>query len=139
MGKTLIFSDVNYAANAIPASEILSDVSYTNAELKAMVTAATTGKYVNDTGVIRTNSSLSYVVIDVKRYSRIIISGYSGTTTGAFLSSASPSSEAFVSAVTRQTDGNLSNESINIPAGATHFAFNLWNTYSNYAFKKTTQ
>lgn len=139
MGKTLILTDVDYSTNAIPKSVIIPPVSYTNAELKAMVTTSTSGKYVNNRGVVSSNSSLSYIVLDIRGYDEVVISGYSGTTTGAFLSSDTPSSSSFVSAVTRQSAGNWANERITIPEGATHFAFNFWNSYNNYAFTKDVE
>lgn len=137
MGKTLIFSDVDYSANAIPMSDLIPTISYDNAEIKAMVTTDTTGKYVNTSGDITSNGSLSYVIFDLTHYTRIIISGYSGTTTGGFFSSASPSSSTQVSAVTRSGTGSYDNFEIAIPAGATHFVFNLYIGQNDYALTKS--
>ena len=136
MGKTLIFSDVDYSENAIAKSDILPTITLNNATLKAMVTTETTGKYINDRGIITGNGTLSYIMVELGRYKRIVISGYSGTTTGGFFSSVNPSSATKISAVTRSSAGNISNLSLDVPAGAKCFALNLWNSYSNYSLTK---
>ena len=138
MGKTLIFSDVDYSENAIAKSDILPTITLNNAALKAMVTTETTGKYINDRGIItgNGNGTLSYIMVELGRYKRIVISGYSGTTTGGFFSSINPSSATKISEVTRSSAGNISNLSLDVPAGAKYFAFNLWNSYSNYSLTK---
>jgi len=136
MGKTLIFSDVDYSENAIAKSDVLPTTTLNNAALKAMVTTEATGKYINDRGIITGNGSLSYIMVELGRYKRIVISGYSGSTTGGFFSSINPSSATKISAVTRSSSGNISNLSLDVPAGAKYFAFNLWNSYSNYSLTK---
>lgn len=136
MGKTLIFSDVDYSENAIAKSDILPTITLNNAALKAMVTTKTTGKYINVNGVITGNGTLSYIMVELGRYKRIVISGYSGSTTGGFFSSANPSSATKISTVTHSSAGNISNLSLDVPAGAKYFAFNLWNSYSNYSLTK---
>ena len=136
MGKTIIFSDVDYSENAIAKSDILPTITLNNAALKAMVTTATTGKYVNAGGVITANNSLSYIMVELGRYKRIVISGHTGTTTGGFYSSVNPSSSTRISTVSQSSETNLSNQSIAVPDGAKYFAFNLWNSYSNYSLTK---
>jgi hypothetical protein len=137
MGKTLIFSDVDYSGNAIPNTDILDTISYDNATLKAMVSEDAIGKYVATNGKVTSGDSTnSYVVVGIQYYKRIVISGYTGTAAGAFLSSASPSQSTFISAVTRSSAGSFDNRSIDIPEGATHFAFNMRTNYSNYALTK---
>lgn len=136
MGKTLIFSDVDYSENAIAKSDILPTITLNNAALKAMVTSATTGKYVNSSGNITSNSNLSYIVVELSRqYKRIAISGHTGSTTGGFFSSANPSSSTRISTISQSVSGetNISNQSHNVPSGAKYLVFNLWNSYSNYS------
>ena len=133
MGKTLIFSDVDYSVNAIANSDIVDDISYDNAQLKAMITPSATGKYVNSSGGISSSGDLAYIVIDVSRYSSIIISGYNGTTVGGFFSSSVINSSNHISAVTRSSAGSYTNRTVAIPDGATHFAWNLNNNYNTYA------
>lgn len=138
MGKTLIFTDVDYSANAInPQEDIHATTSYDNTQLWGMVTEDTTNKYIGSSGNIASDDRLCYIMIDINHYSKIVISGYSGTTTGSFHTSANPSPSAFISAVTMQRDGNLSNYEVNVPNGAKYFALNLWKDKNNYSFTKT--
>lgn len=137
MGKTLIFTDVDYSENAINPQDLHRTTTYDNTQIWGMVTSDTTNKYVNVSGEVKSNNAFCYVMIDIEYYSKIIISGYSGTTTGCFHTSANPSTSTFISAVSMQSEGNISNYEVNVPNGAKYFALNLWKNKNNYSFTKT--
>lgn len=136
MGKTLFVSNVDYSENAINVPDTVVSVSYNNREIRDMIKPSAINYYISDTGAVKYNSPLCYVMIDLTDIKRISISGHSGPTTGGFFSSINPSTSTRVSSVTQTGSSELSNKMLTVPSNAKYFGFNIWNGYENYAVIK---
>jgi hypothetical protein len=136
MGKTLFISNVDYSENAINVPDAVVSVSYNNREIRDMIKPSAINYYIADTGQVKSNSQLCYVMIDLTDIKRIAISGHSGPTTGGFFSSINASTSTKISVVTQKGDSELSNKMLTVPSNAKYFGFNIWTGYENYAVIK---
>lgn len=136
MGKTLFISNVDYSENAINVPDVVVSVSYNNREIRDMINPSAVNYFIANTGQVKPDTRLCYVMIDLTDIKRISISGHSGPTTGGFFSSINPSTSTRVSPVTQKGDSELSNKMLTVPSNAKYFGFNIWTSYENYAVIK---